>query len=298
MYKNKFDWSLMDYRNVSFEFIELFKDYVDWGAIMEARKLSSKLLLKFKDYIIWYDIPAQHLPEYVIDSVKDRLNWRALSKVLDEKTLRKYLPYLNWYRVSCNTNISEQFIEEFWHKLDTRFVCRKQKLSEGFIKRHANKVYWYEICGNQILGEPFMCKMQKRLYWGEVSSYQRLSPRFMWRFRNKLNWNRVSACQYFSPEDILRFRKYISTSDMINRGTLVEDQMRAVLKISKLYAAGLASTQYLNEPFIDEFHELFSWGDIARHQRVSIEFMKKHAAAGHFDPNIIMPIYHRYKGAN
>ena len=70
--------------------------------------------------------------------------------------------------------ISKEFIHEFRHKIDWKFLLSCRQLSEIFLERH-----------------------QKYLCWTMVSKYQRISQRFIEKYKDKLDWHLIKNVNRF-----------------------------------------------------------------------------------------------------
>lgn len=74
----------------------------------------------------------------------------------------------NWFDISINYELSEEFIRKFQNKVIWHYICQYQKLSESFIMELKNKVSWLYISRYQKLSEKFI------LY-----NYNLLEPRLL-----------------------------------------------------------------------------------------------------------------------
>ena len=52
---------------------------------------------------------------------------------------------VDWFIISQNQTLSENFIREFKDKVDWYWISVYQKLSENFIREFKDRVYWKEI---------------------------------------------------------------------------------------------------------------------------------------------------------
>jgi len=55
-FTDKFDWATISRLKLSEQFIEKYKDKVDWNRISECQELSEKFIEKYKDKVNWYYI--------------------------------------------------------------------------------------------------------------------------------------------------------------------------------------------------------------------------------------------------
>jgi hypothetical protein len=75
-------------------------------------------------------------------------------KKYSEEEIRKVinkLDYYDWYYISINQKLSENFIREFKNKINWINISRYQKLSEDFIRDFQDKIDWLNIRYNEEL---------------------------------------------------------------------------------------------------------------------------------------------------
>ena len=65
---------------------------------------------------------------------------------------------IDWYYISGNYKLSENFIKKFQDKFNWSEISYYQKLSENFIREFQDKVDWLYISIGQILSENFNIK--------------------------------------------------------------------------------------------------------------------------------------------
>ena len=53
---------------------------------------------------------------------------------MENPVSNELLSYVNWKKISCNQDLSEDFIREFKEKLDWDWISEYQDLSEDFIR--------------------------------------------------------------------------------------------------------------------------------------------------------------------
>ena len=107
------------------QFIEKYKDRVDWDGISSRQQLSESFIEKYKDKVDWDDISyGQQLSEPFIEKYKDKVDWNWISsrQQLSESFIEKYKDKVDWYRISSDQQLSEPFIEKYkdrvnWNKI-------------------------------------------------------------------------------------------------------------------------------------------------------------------------------------
>ena len=126
------------------DFIQEFKDKVDWFCISRYSHLSEDFIRKFADRVDWYYISAyQHLSENFIREFADRVAWDWIVKYqpLSEEFIREFKDKVNWNYISANQHLSENFIREFKDEVNWAWISAYQHLSKEFIEEFKDKIY-------------------------------------------------------------------------------------------------------------------------------------------------------------
>ena len=126
------------------DFIQEFKDKVDWTCISRYPHLSEDFIRKFADRVDWYYISAyQYLSENFIREFADKVGWYWISRCqqLSEDFIREFKDKVNWYYISAYQHLAEDFIREFKDKVSWGWVSRYQHLSKEFIEEFKDKIY-------------------------------------------------------------------------------------------------------------------------------------------------------------
>ena len=126
------------------DFIQEFKDKVDWICISRYPHLSEDFIRKFADRVDWYYISAyQHLSENFIREFADRVAWDWIVKYqpLSEDFIREFKDKVNWNYISANQRLSEDFIREFKDRVNWAWISAYQHLSKEFIEKFEDKIY-------------------------------------------------------------------------------------------------------------------------------------------------------------
>lgn len=115
-------------QRVSEQFIEKWKDKINWEEVCRYQKLSSKFLDEHTKYLIWEIVEYnQDLEEWFIEEHIDKLNFDKLltRQNLSQKFMEKYSNRINWleslhfywdsstnytYTKGKNTNLTKKFV--------------------------------------------------------------------------------------------------------------------------------------------------------------------------------------------
>ena len=119
------------------DFIQEFKDKVDWFSISRSPHLSEAFIRKFADTVDWSYISAyQCLSEAFLREFQDRVAWDWIVKYqpLSEDFIREFKDKVNWNYISANQHLSENFIREFKDEVNWAWISRSQHLSKEFIE--------------------------------------------------------------------------------------------------------------------------------------------------------------------
>ena len=107
----------------------------------------------------------------IIEEIKQIIQSEKLDidfNISDELLIEKFQDKINWYTISGNQKLSEEFIREFSNKVYWDYICKYQKLSEEFIRE-----FWHVLDRERI------------------AHYQKLSDDFLQEFKlenPKNNW--------------------------------------------------------------------------------------------------------------
>ena len=117
---------------------------------------------------------------------------------------------LDWFDVSRNRKLSENFIEKYKNKVNWISISMHQKLSEDFIEKHADKVDWDCISESQKLYEDFIEKHKDDVNWFWISMYQKLSENFIEQHKNDVDWYWISKYQKLSKQFIEKYKNNLN----------------------------------------------------------------------------------------
>jgi len=146
----------------------------------------------------------------------DEVNWyyisrnQKLSEEFIREFIREFADKVCWCYISRYQKLSEEFIREFFNKVCWCCISTYQKLSEGLIREFANKVDWNCISIYQKLSEGFIREFSDKVKWIYISIYQKLSEGFIREFSDKVDWIYILQCQKLSKDFIKEYKLTIS----------------------------------------------------------------------------------------
>lgn len=98
------DWRKLSRRKLSEDFIEEYKDKLDWGLLSSYQILSDSFIEKYKDLISWNYVSCSQTPskEFLLRH-KDKLSWDLVSshQVFSPEDLlnKDFQPLLHWEKI-------------------------------------------------------------------------------------------------------------------------------------------------------------------------------------------------------
>jgi len=136
---------------------------------------------------------------------KNKVNWKILcetcSFVFLEVFIKEFSDYFNynqWYFITKNSELSEEFLEEFQDKICWVTVSSTYDLSQNFIDKFEHKIHWDMLSMLKELTEDFMRENEERINWINISACQNLSEKFIYEFREKVHWPAILNNQKIS----------------------------------------------------------------------------------------------------
>ena len=200
------------FQNLSEEFIDKYKDDLDWSFVLQKSQLSSDFLEKHLEYIDWNQIHKQkHLSEHFIEKYciynSNNISAAIISALISFK-------------------LSETFIVKLLKDLDDskfnlaiNLIIKYQKVSEEFILKYLQFIDIEELVTHQKLSETLLNEIWDKIVEKEcvedVLEHQKLSERFIMKRRIDINyyqWSLVLECQEVSEAFIEKLleMKYIT----------------------------------------------------------------------------------------
>lgn len=141
---------------------------INFGSISSNKSLSEEFIEKYKEYLDWHSISSrQILSEDFIEKYKDYVDWELVScfQHLSEDFIEKHIDLLTFEFISHHQKLSEDFMERNSEYIDWPCISMTQRLSEDFIERHLEKINWYNICRYQKISDAFLTKYKEFCYF-------------------------------------------------------------------------------------------------------------------------------------
>jgi hypothetical protein len=142
-YFNYYAWNMASiHSKLSEDFIREFQDKVEWNVISIHQTLSEDFIREFQDKVCWRWISGhQKLSDDFLQEFSHNINWSVFSQYqqnLSENFLRTHRTQLNFYDISKNNHISEQFILDFpeYHtNYDWYYIAMDNKHNSNFLRQ-------------------------------------------------------------------------------------------------------------------------------------------------------------------
>jgi len=144
------DWYTISELNLSEQFIDKYKDKIDWYRYLAYHKVTEEFIEKYvsqwPNLFKWsYVIKTQKLTEEFLEkhsSEFDGYDWNNLwvCQSVSLEFIQKHMDMVNWKRISEYQKLPEWFIEKYSDEVDWHAISISQKLSPEFITRHIDKI--------------------------------------------------------------------------------------------------------------------------------------------------------------
>ncbi len=237
--------------------ISLLKDKgIDWSSISKRVDLSFEFIDKFKDYLDWHEItktPSIDIanPKY-LDAFYDYVDWKYISAsplfVVNKQNLENYKYYLDWRFISHRPELNIDLVDDFEDFIDWTYFSRatKIKLTPAIIEKYAERWDWVELSHNANFAE-----------FGLDSYYA--SKLNLAKFYQHIKDVRKEPAIYhfthmFNAVEIIRSRTILSRDKAIQLGQLKYDAAGKVVnrtakahKFVRFYFRTGTQTQFYNE---------------------------------------------------
>lgn len=172
-----------------------------------------------------------------LNDIKRRLEWE-----------KYYQPNFNWSDADFYSKhyLSDEFLNEFFYKVDWNYIALHQKISDEFLIENAERIdkryrgiyaeFWHYISAYQTLSEETIKALYQYVQWEDIIQYQTLSEQFIYTMIYKNSW-------FDGNENIWKH---------------------------------ICKFQTLSEKFIDKIKDKVDWFNISRYQMLSEKFIQKY----------------------
>ena len=151
------DWDNLFNKNIndlSPEFIDQFKSFINWSNLSYNRNLSEEVIDKYQNELDWNILSNIHnFSEEFIEDHSDKINWKSVCRhqILSEKFIESHINKIDWFFISYYQKLSEDFIRKYQDKVNWEAISYHQNLSTSFIKEFKDKINFEGICNNKDL---------------------------------------------------------------------------------------------------------------------------------------------------
>jgi len=153
-FSSEYWWLIWAYQDVSVDFVNVFKSYVDWYPLSRNKNaLSFDMINAFHNELKWHQVTGLGIHESIIEHYIYKMDSFC------------------WKNVAYFSKLSEEFILRHQDKLDTVALFHSQQLSEHLIEYLLKKIHdnddlidvWSKISLNQALSMDFILKYKNEL---------------------------------------------------------------------------------------------------------------------------------------
>lgn len=151
------------------QFIEEYKDEIDWAKLLKKIMLTEEQIEKYSNYIIWKNVFLyQPVSEEFIEKYIDKLenfDWICAHRTLSIKFAKKYEDKIHWNFVTQNT-LSDEFLREFSYKINwqTYTIQHCYDWTEDFMREFADKIDWQMLMDRRELSDNFKRELAFSLF--------------------------------------------------------------------------------------------------------------------------------------
>lgn len=190
-YGNIFDWNKVSANKLSEDFIEKYKDKLNWREVLQANEFSEDFIRRYLKYMDGGLLVAtQHLSEEFLWEFRDFIDWEYLWQDVSNDFLRKATNYIHWNSYIWRKRLTEELLREFRDYLDWTVISHTQTLSEPFIKENWDKINFdYLILSNYCC---FSKEFVKEMVREKINDYHlrlyedELKQKYGWEFYREL----------------------------------------------------------------------------------------------------------------
>lgn len=253
---------------LSEEFIQEFKDRLNWFDICQYQKLSISFMIKFSDYLSWKHVSEfQTLTEEFIHQFHNFVDWENISKkqVLCEAFIKKYYKKVNWVNISKHQTLTENFIDVYKYLLHWEYLDYS-KMSIDFIKEHLEFVDIKGLSKNIIrrLGDKgykgytndeFDCFFETVRAFKDILNWEMLLEEYNYVNLFKINFS-------FTKKFIEEFQDYIFKHDKWCFGIILNNKLPIeIIRKHKdtIDWDQMSRSAWLTQEIIEEFKEYIHW---------------------------------------
>jgi len=201
------DWKkfITDNPDVPIEFLEKYKDYIDFNILVKGSKPTLDFIKRFKERLDINKLTSsKNITFDIICEVSDHydVNWKALTKnFMTQKFINKFKGKpLDWNYISRNYKcLSEKFVHQYRNYLNWSLISYSG-FSVDFLQKHSTYVDWDNYLVNYELDELEILANIQYLKWNFVALFQPLSIEFIKRFHENMKSEDLLKNLYFTED--------------------------------------------------------------------------------------------------
>lgn len=195
-------------------------------------------------------------------------------KLIYEEDYLKCLDDNDWWEISCNGDLTDDFIIHYADYLEWSTLCNHQILNKKIIKMFPERVDWEAISRYDNLTIDFIREYKDYVDWWEISCKQKyITPEFCREFADYINWD--NCFFYDTTERFIEEFKNWHDFQAPSCDTHLTEQFIDKWKF-KWDWNSLCYKQKLSEKFMEENKDLIDWTVALQQQKMSIQFKKEH----------------------
>jgi hypothetical protein len=227
-------------------------------------------------------------PRLTIDFItkhKNHIDWIYLCQHTKyyQLLLEKFPLRINWTAISCNKNITCEFIEQHIDKMNFDALSYNEALTPKLIEKYEHKISWDALPYHPSFNMSFIEKYKDMIDIEDFSLNSNLTPEFIRENVDELNWSDLSENVALTMPLIREFWDKLDWDSLGYNPNLSLEFIKEY--IDKLVGCGVGSM--MNNPFItlDFIREYIlplirredsNWLELLFHPCATIEFLEEH----------------------
>lgn len=288
------------------EFIEKYKDVIDWNVLTKKFKLTDEQIDNYGQYFDFLHVLTNNnnIKYSLLDKYKDKVYWDLVTptQTLTEKFMRDHKDLLCWSDIPIYQKLSESFIEEFETSLDWFSVSVNQHMSDEFISYFRFRVHptrrkfnnsveykgvtmtWNELidkCSSHIERTNILVKLTEETNMEAFNWYmhKRKEPLTDLDIEHNIKyfpWGEVLQYQKTSEYFINRHLKRFRLMNIFHKQKVSERFIIKHVGDRQWYWDIISMNQPLTEGFIEDHADKINWGRLGVKYELTEKFLKRH----------------------
>ena len=239
-------------------FIEKYKDNIDWESISKNPNLNHYFIEKYKEKLDW-NILSEYFQNFTLEIVKiyeKKINFDLLK-------LNKYLPLeindncdIDIDAIYSSPKLTEEFIENELE--DQSLLLRNPAFSLNLIEKYQNTFDFSEFSLNPNLSSELIEKYQDDLYWNLLSTNPALNCDLIIKYHDLIDIEMLSQNPNLTPDLIEKYFDNFDLLELLKNPAFTIDLIENT-EFNGVEWDSLSENPNLTEEFIEKYKEKLNW---------------------------------------